>query len=127
MRRTRISLLYVIGYLMPGGLALLVAPRLALTLLLSNGTYGDVMPRMVGLMMLALGGFVVEIVRKSVEPLYLTALAVRSGMLPVLLFLYLASGDPLFLTLFGIVGLGVAYTSVSYRLDLRSRTHATLA
>ena len=33
MRRTRISLFYVIGYLIPGGLGLLVAPQLALKLL----------------------------------------------------------------------------------------------
>lgn len=121
MRRTRISLFYVIGYLMPGGLGLLVAPQLALKLLFSNGTYSDVMPRMVGLMMLALGVFVLQIVRKKIEAMYLTALAVRSGMLPVLLSFYLIARDPLFLALLGIVGLGVSLTSVCYRLDLRDK------
>jgi len=121
MKRTRISLFYVISYLIPGGLGLLLAPQLALTLLFSTGAYSDAMPRMVGLMMVALGAFVVQIVRKRIEPLYLTALAVRSGMLPVLLLFYLVSGDTLFLTLLGIVGIGVAYTSVSYRLDVRDR------
>ena len=111
----------MISYLIPGGLGLLVAPQLALTLLFSQGSYGDIMPRMVGLMMVALGLFVVQIVRRSVEVLYLTALAVRSGMLPVLLGFYLASGDPLFLTLLMIVGFGVAYTSVSYGLDRRDQ------
>ena len=121
MRRTRISLFYVIGYLLPGGLGLLVAPQLALKLLFSNGTYSDVMPRMVGLMMLALGVFVLQIVRKKIEALYLTALAVRSAMLPVLMWFYAASRDPLFAALLGIVGFGVVYTGVSYRLDLRDR------
>src|SRR5512132_2113220 len=121
MRRTRRSLYYVIGYLIPGGLGLLVAPQLALMLLFSQGSYDDTMPRMVGLMMVALGLFVVQIVRRSVEVLYLTALAVRSGMLPVLLALYLASRDPLFLTLLAIVGFGVGYTSVSYWLDRRDQ------
>ena len=115
----------MISYLIPGGLGLLVAPQLALTLLFSQGSYGDIMPRMVGLMMVALGMFVVQIVRRSVEVLYLTALAVRSGMLPVLLGFYLASGDPLFLTLLMIVGFGVVYTSVSYRLDLRDHAGVT--
>jgi hypothetical protein len=58
--------------------------------------------------------------------LYLTALAVRSAMLPVLLSLYVASRDPLFITLLLIVGFGVVYTGVSYRLDLRDR-RSTLA
>ena len=121
MRRTRISLFYVIGYLIPGGLGLLVAPQLALKLLFSTGTYSDVMPRMVGLMMVALGVFVFQIVRHKVETLYLTALGVRGGMLPVLLSFYLVSGDQLFLTLLGIVGVGVTYTSISYWLDVRAR------
>jgi uncharacterized protein YjeT (DUF2065 family) len=121
MRRTRTSLYYVIGYLVPGGLGLLVAPQVALKLLFSTGEYGDFMPRMVGLMMVALGAFVAQIVRYKVEVLYLTALGVRSGMLPILLAFYLASRDPLFITLFMIVGCGVVYTGVSYRLDLRNR------
>jgi uncharacterized protein YjeT (DUF2065 family) len=126
MRRTRISLFYVISYLISGGLGLLVAPQFALKLLFSGGTYGDVMPQMVGMMMVALGLFVFQIVRKRAEGLYLTALAVRSAMLPVLLSLYVASRDPLFITLFLIVGFGVVYTGVSYRLDLRDR-RSTLA
>lgn len=122
MRRTRISLCYVIGYLVPGGLGLVVAPQLALKLLLPNGAYSDVMPQLLGLMMLALGVFVLQIVRKRAEALYLTALAVRIGMLPVLIWFYLASRDPLFVALLGIVGFGVVYTGVSYRLDLREIT-----
>jgi hypothetical protein len=121
MRRTRTSLYYVIGYLIPGGLGLLVAPPLALNLLFSSGSYGDVMPRLVGLMMVALGAFVVQIVRRKVEVMYLTALMVRSAMLPVLLSFYLMSRDPLFLTLFGIVGVGVVYTGTSYWLDRRDK------
>ncbi len=121
MRRTRTSLYYVMGYLIPGGLGLLAAPRLALMLLFSRGGYDDIMPRVVGLMMVALGVFVVQIVRRSVESLYLTALAVRIGMLPIMLGLYLASRDPLFVTLMAVVGFGVAYTSVSYALDRRDR------
>jgi uncharacterized protein YjeT (DUF2065 family) len=121
MKRTRISLFYVISYLLPGGLGLLAAPQLALKLLSSNGAYDDVMPRVVGMMMIALGVFVLQIVRRRVEDLYLTALAVRIGMLPIMLSFWLVSRDPLYLTLLGIVGVGVVYTSVSYRLDVRGR------
>ena len=48
MKRTRLSLYYLIGYLVPGGLALLAFPRLTLKLFFSNTDYGDVLPRLVG-------------------------------------------------------------------------------
>src|SRR3989449_4165115 len=51
----RLTLSYLAGYLLVGGLGFLVAPDVALRLLLSNGAYGDIMPRVVGLFMLVLG------------------------------------------------------------------------
>src|SRR5207247_735630 len=54
MPRTRLSLFYLIGYLVPSGLAFLLAPQLTLKLLFSNGSYGDVMPRLVGVFILTL-------------------------------------------------------------------------
>ena len=121
MKRTHRSLFFVTGYLIPGGLGLLVAPRMALKLLVSNGDYGDVMPRMVGMLMVVLGVILVQVVRHRLEVLYPTALAVRSGMLPILLSFYILSYDPLFLALLAIVGIGVIFTGVSYWLDLRSK------
>ena len=47
----RVTLIYLTTYLFLGGLGLLVFPDLALRLLLSNGSYGDVMPRVVGMFM----------------------------------------------------------------------------
>jgi len=115
------SLFYVIGYLVPGGLGLLVAPQMALKLLFSNGNYGDVMPRMVGMLMVALGVILVQVVRHRQEVLYPTALVIRSGMLPILLSFYILSYDPLFVALLVIVGIGVFFTGVSYWLDLRDK------
>jgi len=115
------SLVYVIGYLIPGGLGLLVAPQMALKLLFSNGNYGDVMPRLAGMLMVALGVILVQVVRHRQEVLYPTALVVRSGMLPVLLSFYIVSYDPLFVALLVIVGIGVFFTGVSYWLDLRDK------
>jgi hypothetical protein len=59
----RLTLTYLASYLMLGGLRLLVVPGLTLRLLFSNGIYGDLMPRLVGLFMLALGGAVLQFVR----------------------------------------------------------------
>ena len=108
-----------------GGLALLLAPQLALKLMFSNGQYGDVLPRFVGMLMVALGIIVMQAVRHRLEVLYTTALIVRSGMLPIMLGLYLYSGDPLFITLLIIVGIGVVLTGVSYWLDRRDRGPAS--
>ena len=119
MKRTRYSLFYVIGYLVSGGLGLLVAPKITLKLLLSAGDYGNVMPRLVGMLMLALGVVLAQSVRFRFDALYPAVLAVRSGMLPVLYSLYLLSGDPLFLTLLVIVSIGVVFTAVSMALDRR--------
>lgn len=120
MQRTRLSLFYLITYLTFSGLALLLAPQLALKLLFSNGNYGDVMPRLVGMFVLTLGILAAQIVRLRVEGLYTTLLAVRGGILVVLLGLLLYSGDPLFLVLLAVVGLGVILTGTSVWLDRRS-------
>jgi hypothetical protein len=45
----RLTLIYLATYLVIGGGSLFVAPNLALRLLLSNGAYGDIMPRLFGL------------------------------------------------------------------------------
>ena len=79
MRRTRLSLFYLAGYLLPTGLLLLVAPRVTLRLLQSNGDYGsDVFVRVAGLLLLAIGIIVVQIIRRRVEALYPTTLLVRA-------------------------------------------------
>ena len=121
MKRTHMSLYYLIGYLIPGGTALLTFPRLTLKLFFSNTDYGDVLPRFVGMLMLALGFIILQVVRHRLEALYTTALIVRSGMLPILLGLHLYSGDPLFITLLVVVGAGVVLTGTSYWLDKRSK------
>ena len=55
MKRTHLSLYYLVTYLIFAGLALIAAPLFALKLLLSNGNYGDVLPRLLGVILLALG------------------------------------------------------------------------
>lgn len=121
MKRTHMSLYYLIGYLIPGGLALLTFPQLTLKLFFSNTDYGDALPRLVGMLMLALGIIVTQVVRHRLEVLYSTALVVRCGMLPILLGLYLYCGDPLFITLLVVVGIGVVLTGASYWLDRQSK------
>lgn len=120
MRRTRLSLYYLATYLLFAGIALMLAPRFAMTLLLSNGDYGDVLPRLLGVVLFALGVLVAQIIRNHVEALYATTLAVRVVILVVLLGLYVYAGDPFFVVLLAIVGFGFLLTGTSYLLDRRA-------
>jgi protein-S-isoprenylcysteine O-methyltransferase Ste14 len=122
MQRTYLSLYYLIGYLIPAGLALFVAPTFTLKLLLSKGSYGEVMPRVLGLVLVALGIVVVQIVRLQAYRLYSATLAARAVILVGLIFLHQLSRDPLFLSLLLIVGLGFVLTTASYFLDRRERS-----
>ena len=103
----RLTLSYLAGYLLVGGLGFLVAPDVALRLLLSNGAYGDIMPRVVGLFMLVLGCFILQFVRARDYRYYLYAVVARSFIILVLTALYFRARDPLFLVLDAIVLIGL--------------------
>ncbi len=116
MRLTRLSLYYVVAYLTVAGLALLLVPNFALNLLLSNsnGAYGDIFPRFVGMALIGIDILVFQIVRLRIEQLYPTTLVVRIFFLIVLSGLFLLSRDPFFLVVFAIVAVGVVITGYSY-------------
>ena len=124
MKRTRLSLVYVAGYLIFAGVLLIAAPQTSLTLLQSNGDYGDVLPRLLGIVLLALGIVIAQIIRLRVEGLYGTTIVVRLGILVGLGALYAFSLDPLFLVLLGVVGFGVVLTGTSFLLDRRRAASA---
>jgi hypothetical protein len=125
MTLTRLSLYYLAGYILPAGVMLFLAPDLSLKLLQSNGSYGDIMPRVAGAAFVALGGIVVQIIRHRVEVLYTTTLGLRVFLLSALLWMYARSSDPFFLIVSGIVALGMTLTSTAYLLDSRGRRTAT--
>jgi hypothetical protein len=120
MNRTRLSLFYLAGYLTFAGLALLLVPSFALKLLLSNGDYGEVFPRLAGMLLIGLAILVTQIIRHRVEVLYPTTLVVRLFFLVVFAYLFLSSSDPFFLVVFGIVLLGVILTGYSYLTEHRA-------
>ncbi|MEX0629546.1 MAG: hypothetical protein WEE67_03805 [Chloroflexota bacterium] len=117
MNRTRLSLYYLVSYLAVAGLALFLVPSFALPLLLSNGDYGDVFPRLAGMVLIGLAILVGQIIRLRIEALYTTTLGVRVFFLFGLSFLFAISGDPFFLVVLGIVAVGVILTAYSYLRD----------
>lgn len=116
--RTRLCLCYVAGYLVITGLALLVAPGASLGLMLSTAEYGEVMPRWVAMMSLALGVLIAQTVRHRLTVLYPLGFFMPAGMLAGFVGLYELSADPLFLSLLAVVGVGVAVTGTSLLFDL---------
>jgi len=117
MHRTRRSLYYLVGYLTVAGLALFLVPSFALPLLLSNGDYGDVFPRLAGMVLIGLAMMVGQIIRLRIEALYTTTLLIRVFFLVGFAFLFVISGDPFFMVVFAIVAIGVVLTGYSYRRD----------
>jgi hypothetical protein len=120
MTRTRFSLFYLAGYLIPAGLLLLLAPTFSTRLLLSNGNYGEVFPRLAGMLLIGLGILVVQIIRLRLDQLYTTTLVIRLFFVVCLVVFYAMSGDPFFLVLVAIVGFGLIFTGISFYLDRQS-------
>jgi uncharacterized protein YjeT (DUF2065 family) len=107
------------SYLGVGGIGLLVAPHLTTRLLGATGPYPRVMLRLVGGFMVALSLVIIGIVRDRVEVLYPVTLLVRVVLLTTLLWVFVDSRDPMFLSLAGIVALGMMLTAVGLVKDRR--------
>jgi uncharacterized protein YjeT (DUF2065 family) len=103
----RLTLIYLSTYLLIGGLGLLLFPDLTLRLMQSNGTYGDVMPRVVGMFMIVLGSVILQFVRAQDYRYYLYTVVARAFIVLVLTTLYFRCHDPLFLVLDAIVLVGL--------------------
>jgi hypothetical protein len=112
--------LYLSSYLTLIGVGLLFVPDQTLWLLHSKGEYGDVFPRVAGMLMSGMGASVFGIFRAGVPELYPATLVIRVYFLVCLAVFYGTSTDPLFLVLIVIVAIGFLWTLTSYLLDRRS-------
>ncbi len=119
MKKTRLSLFYLAGYLSVGGSGFLLFPKTTLMLFLSNGNYSDVMVRSMGVFLLSIAMIIIQIIRHRAAFLYPTTLIVRAFILTVFTLFYIFYRDPMFVILLAIVGLGFLLTLISYVLDRR--------
>src|SRR5262245_32517712 len=103
----RLTFIYLASYLLVGGLGLLITPELTLHLLLSNGSYGDIMPRLVGIFMIAIGGLIFQFVGHRDYRYYRYSIVARIFILIAMSALYFKSRDPLFLVFNAIVLVGL--------------------
>ncbi len=114
MRKTHFSMYYLAGYLLPTGLLLMINPTLVFKLLFSNGSYGEVLPRFVGMLLFGIGMIIVQVIRHHIEALYPTTLLVRIFFSVGLIGFYLQTRDPFFLAVLAVVSFGLLLTGASY-------------
>ena len=120
MKKTRLSLFYLGSYLTIIGLGLLLTPHDTLKLLLSNRDYGDVFPRVAGMLMSGMGLSVFGMIRARASDLYPATLLMRVYFIACIVAFYAMTFDPFFLVLIAIVGIGFVLTLSAYLLDRRS-------
>lgn len=120
MNRTRLSLYYLGSYLVVIGFGLLVAPRTALYILQSNGDYGDIFPRVAGMLMSGLGLSIFGMIRARSYQQYPATLLMRLYFIVCIVAFFLMTHDPLFLVLIVIVGFGLILTLGSYLADRKT-------
>src|SRR5262249_4662540 len=126
--RVRRTLYYPACYLTAAALGMLVAPRLYLRGMLSNVAYEPAMVQMCGLFVLGLAGFVIATIRHRLAVLHGLVIGVRWVFCTGYVLLYVATGDPLFLTTLGVVGAGVIASSIAWlRGDTRAAGAAAAA
>jgi uncharacterized protein YjeT (DUF2065 family) len=125
MRRTHLSLYYLVGYLLPAGLLLLTVPTFATNLLLSNTTYDEPPLRLAGLVLIALGMLIAQIIRHRVDVLYTTTLVVRTVLVLGLGWLLVSTGNPFFGVVLIVVLFGMVLTGASYLVDRREAAART--
>jgi len=98
---------YLAGYLLFGGIGLAFVPQETLWLFLSNGDYGDIMPRVAGMFMILLGGMIASMSARRDFTYYTRSIQLRLFAVAFLLFLLVRSGDPLFAVLTVVVLIGL--------------------
>jgi uncharacterized protein YjeT (DUF2065 family) len=120
MSKTRVSLLYLAYYLVIIGTGLLLLPHRTLEILQSSIDYGDVFPRVSGMLMSGLGLAVLRMIRAHSYELYPATITIGLYFIACIVAFYIMTRDPLFLVLLGIVGFGLVLTLGAYLFDRRS-------
>jgi uncharacterized protein YjeT (DUF2065 family) len=114
MNKTRWSLYYLVTYLTLTGLGLMWAPAAVLRVLGATHAYDDAMPRFAGILMVALGLLVSQVIRFRLAQLYPITVYIRLGIWAFVAWLYLHARDPFFVAVLAVVGVGILLTAAAY-------------
>ena len=117
--RTRLSLFYVLAYLTVSSIGLLLMPGFTQRMLLGNTEYDPIAMRFAGVFILGLAMIVLQTIRLQLDALYATLVAVRVVFCAIYIAMFAQTGNPFFLSVLAIVGLGLVASSIAYVLDSR--------
>ena len=119
LRRTRASLFYLIAYLFPLAVGLLISPTDTFHLLGSHAEHATTAWRLFGGLLLVLAMVVVRLIRKRQSVAYINTAIGR--LVFVVLFSYLVgkTGNLAYLVVLIVLGFGEAWTLIALALDLR--------
>ena len=110
----KITFTYLASYLIIGGIGFAFIPELTLKIFFSNGEYGDIMPRVAGMFMVALGGLIATMTINQDFRYYVYSVYIRTAMTAFILWLFYVSKDPLFITIIIIVLIGLLPSWYTY-------------
>jgi hypothetical protein len=119
LRRTRASLFYLVFYLFPLSVGLLISPTSTLHFLGSRAEHQTAAWRLFGGLLLVLAMVVVRLIRRHQSEAYINTAIGRLAF--VVLFSYLVgkTGNAAYLVILIVLGFGEAWTLVALALDLR--------
>ena len=102
---------------MIGGLGLAAVPDLFLKMFQSNQDYGDIMPRVVGMFMIALSGLIAAMLYFKDFKYYGYSIAVRTFISLFLFLLFFMNNDPFFIVINVIVLIGLIPSYIIFIKD----------
>ena len=119
LRRTRASLFYLIAYLFPLAVGLLISPTDTFHLLGSHAKHATTAWRLFGGLLLVLAIVVVRLIRKRLSTAYINTAIVRLAFVVLFSYLLGKTGNQAYLVVLIMLGFGEAWTLIALALDLR--------
>ena len=124
LRRTRVSLFYLIAYLLPLSVGLLVVPSGTLHSLGSNADHATIAWRLFGGLLLALALIVIRLVREHRSAAYINTAIGRMVFVGVFSFLVGKTGNQAYVVILAVLSFGETWTLIALAADWRERIAA---
>ena len=119
LRRTRASLFYLIAYLFPLAVGLLISPTDTFHLLGSHAEHATTAWRLFGGLLLVLAIVVVRLIRKRQSAAYINTAIGRLVFVSLFSYLVGKTGNQAYVVVLIVLGSGEAWTLIALAFDLR--------
>jgi len=119
LKRTRTSLFYLVAYLFPFAVGLLISPTGTFHLLGSRSEHATTAWRLFGGLLLLLATVVVRLIRKRQSAAYINTTIGRLVFVALFSYLVGKTGNQAYLIVLIVLGFGEMWTLIALALDLR--------